>query len=52
MQRFEIANGMVTYQCRFLQTNTYKKNHAAKRIVVTEFGTEAVPDPCHSIFDR
>ncbi|RZF31954.1 hypothetical protein LSTR_LSTR012424 [Laodelphax striatellus] len=52
IHRFEIKNGKVTYQCKFLETNTYKKNKAAQRIVVTEFGTAGVPDPCKSIFDR
>ncbi|XP_031832815.1 neither inactivation nor afterpotential B isoform X2 [Nomia melanderi] len=52
LHRFAIANGKVTYQCRFVQTDVYKKNKAAQRIVVTEFGTKAVPDPCQSIFQR
>lgn len=52
IDRFEINNGSVTYQSRFIQTDVYKKNHAAKRIVITEFGTKAVPDPCQSIFER
>lgn len=52
LHRFDIKNGEATYQSRFIQTETYKKNKAAKRIVVTEFGTKAVPDPCHSIFDK
>ncbi|KAL0880658.1 hypothetical protein ABMA27_001877 [Loxostege sticticalis] len=52
LHRFAIHEGTVTYQCRFLQSNTYKRNQAAQRIVVTEFGTRAVPDPCHTIFDR
>uniref|UniRef100_A0A1I8QDQ2 Carotenoid isomerooxygenase n=1 Tax=Stomoxys calcitrans TaxID=35570 RepID=A0A1I8QDQ2_STOCA len=52
LHRFAIHNGSVTYQNRFVQTETLKKNNAAQRIVVTEFGTAAVPDPCHSIFDR
>lgn len=52
LHRFAIKEGHVTYQTRFLQTDTYKKNQAANRIVVTEFGTSAVPDPCHSIFDK
>nr|A8Y9I2.1 RecName: Full=Carotenoid isomerooxygenase; AltName: Full=Beta-carotene 15,15'-monooxygenase and retinoid isomerase; AltName: Full=Beta-carotene dioxygenase and retinoid isomerase; AltName: Full=Neither inactivation nor afterpotential mutant B [Galleria mellonella]CAO85888.1 neither inactivation nor afterpotential B [Galleria mellonella] len=52
LHRFAINDGSVTYQCRFLQSNTFKKNRAAERIVVTEFGTRAVPDPCHTIFDR
>ncbi|KAK9307101.1 hypothetical protein QLX08_002434 [Tetragonisca angustula] len=52
LHRFAIANGKVTYQCRFVQTDVYKKNNAAQRIVVTEFGTKAVPDPCRNIFQR
>ncbi|KAG4068726.1 hypothetical protein HA402_002417 [Bradysia odoriphaga] len=50
--RFHINNGEVTYQCRFIQTETFKKNMIAKRIVVTEFGTSSVPDPCQNIFQR
>ncbi|XP_071439611.1 carotenoid isomerooxygenase-like isoform X2 [Hetaerina americana] len=52
LHRFAINKGKVTYQCRFLQSNTFRKNMAANRIVVTEFGTKAVPDPCQSIFSR
>lgn len=52
LHRFSIQDDRVSYQCRFLRSNTFKRNDAAKRIVVTEFGTQAVPDPCHTIFDR
>ncbi|CAH2239272.1 jg21899 [Pararge aegeria aegeria] len=52
LHRFRIQDGRATYQCRFLRSNTFKRNRAANRIVVTEFGTQAVPDPCHTIFDR
>ncbi|XP_045447631.1 carotenoid isomerooxygenase-like [Melitaea cinxia] len=52
LHRFAIKNGIVTYQCRFLNTETLKKNKKANRIVITEFGTTSVPDPCHTIFDR
>ncbi|XP_034661018.1 carotenoid isomerooxygenase [Drosophila subobscura] len=52
LHRFAIRNGRVTYQSRFVDTETLRKNRAAQRIVVTEFGTAAVPDPCHSIFDK
>ncbi|XP_059617136.1 carotenoid isomerooxygenase [Phlebotomus argentipes] len=52
LHRFAIRNGDVTYQCRFIETNSYNRNRAAQRIVVTEFGTKAVPDPCQSIFTR
>lgn len=33
-------------------SDSFKKNHIANRIVVTEFGTKAIPDPCQSIFSR
>lgn len=52
LHRFNITEGKVTYQCRFLKSETYKKNLAANRIVVSEFGTMTVPDPCQSIFER
>jgi carotenoid isomerooxygenase len=52
LHRFNIADGKVTYQCKFLQSDSYKKNLAANRIVVSEFATAAVPDPCQSIFKR
>ncbi|KAH8406990.1 hypothetical protein KR222_003339 [Zaprionus bogoriensis] len=52
LHRFAIKAGRVTYQNRFVDTETLQKNRAAQRIVVTEFGTAAVPDPCHSIFDK
>ncbi|XP_025425910.1 carotenoid isomerooxygenase isoform X2 [Sipha flava] len=52
LHRFAFKNGTVSYQCRFLESNTYKQNKAAQRIVVTEFGTKACPDPCKTIFQR
>lgn len=52
LHRFNIVDGHVTYQCRFLKSDSYKKNLAANRIVVSEFGTCTVPDPCQSIFQR
>ncbi|CAH2108025.1 unnamed protein product [Euphydryas editha] len=52
IHRFAIKDGKATYQCRFLRSETYKKNMTAQRIVVTEFGTRSVPDPCRTIFDR
>jgi hypothetical protein len=52
LHRFNIVDGKVTYQCRFLRSDTYKKNQAANRIVVSEFGTVSVPDPCQSIFEK
>ena len=37
---------------RFLRSETYKKNMAANRIVVSEFGTVAHPNPCKTLFQR
>ncbi|XP_077571311.1 beta-carotene 15, 15-dioxygenase 2, like [Stigmatopora nigra] len=52
MHRFHISDGMVTYSSRFLQSDSYVCNSAKNRIVVSEFGTLAVPDPCKNIFAR
>ncbi|GJQ76203.1 putative retinal pigment epithelial membrane protein [Trypoxylus dichotomus] len=52
LHRFRIHEGKVSYQCRFLQSDVYKRNMTAKRIIFTEFGTKAIPDPCQTIFSR
>ncbi|XP_030764784.1 carotenoid isomerooxygenase [Sitophilus oryzae] len=52
LHRFGIKQGKITYQCKFLRSETYKKTWAANRLVITEFGTSAVPDPCHTIFQK
>ncbi|CAG0900706.1 unnamed protein product [Cyprideis torosa] len=52
LHRFRIKDGKVTYQNRYVASDAYKKNMAAKRIVVNEFGSYAHPDPCKSIFQR
>ncbi|XP_068211309.1 carotenoid-cleaving dioxygenase, mitochondrial-like [Palaemon carinicauda] len=52
LHQFNIKDGRVTYQSRFLQSNTYKKNSSANRIVVSEFGTVACPDPCKTLLQR
>lgn len=40
------------YRSKFLQSDTYKANSVHDRIVVSEFGTLALPDPCKNIFER
>ncbi|XP_014262658.2 carotenoid isomerooxygenase-like [Cimex lectularius] len=52
IHKFHIQNGRVTYQCRYLKSRTYEKNHTAQRIVVSEFGTAPVRDPCMTIFQK
>ncbi|XP_060586231.1 carotenoid-cleaving dioxygenase, mitochondrial-like [Ruditapes philippinarum] len=50
--RFHIENKKVTYQNRFLKSESYTENLAAQRIVISGFGTLPVPDPCKNIFQR
>ncbi|KAK8772226.1 hypothetical protein V5799_024530 [Amblyomma americanum] len=52
VRQFRIENGQVSYQNRFLQSQTYVRNRRANRIVVSEFGTIAHPDPCATVFER
>lgn len=39
------ATGEVSHRSKFLRSDTYKANMAANRIVVSEMGTMAYPDP-------
>ncbi|KAJ6633290.1 Retinoid isomerohydrolase, partial [Pseudolycoriella hygida] len=52
LHRYHISNGKATYNSRALKSYAYEKNMAAKRIIVSEFGTVAFIDPCKSIFQR
>jgi len=52
MHRFRIEEGQVTYRSRFLTSESYKQNSERNRIMVSEFGTLALPDPCKNIFQR
>lgn len=38
--------------CRFIRTDAYVRAITEKRVVITEFGTFAYPDPCKNIFSR
>ncbi|XP_072536985.1 retinal Mueller cells isomerohydrolase isoform X4 [Salminus brasiliensis] len=52
MHKFDLKNGQVTYYRRFVRTDAYVRAMTEKRIVITEFGTAAYPDPCKNIFSR
>ncbi|KAM6969814.1 carotenoid-cleaving dioxygenase, mitochondrial-like [Aplochiton taeniatus] len=52
LHQFKIVDGRVTYKSRFLQSDAYKKNSEKDRIVMSEFGTLAMPDPCKNFFQR
>ncbi|NXB08300.1 BCDO2 oxygenase, partial [Cnemophilus loriae] len=52
LHQFQLAHGSVTYRSRFLQSSSYLRNSQHNRIVASEFGTLAMPDPCKSVFGR
>ncbi|XP_055001563.1 beta,beta-carotene 15,15'-dioxygenase [Sorex araneus] len=49
---FSLRDGEVSYRSKYLRSDTYKANIEANRIVVSEFGTMAYPDPCKNIFSK
>ncbi|NXN12084.1 BCDO2 oxygenase, partial [Indicator maculatus] len=52
LHQFQLENGAVRYRSKFLRSNSYLTNSQHNRIVVSEFGTLAMPDPCKSLFGR
>ncbi|KAG7484812.1 hypothetical protein MATL_G00054770 [Megalops atlanticus] len=52
LHRFKIEGGKVTYRSRFLRSDSYRANSEHDRIMVSEFGTVAMPDPCKNFFQR
>uniref|UniRef100_T1KM42 Uncharacterized protein n=2 Tax=Tetranychus urticae TaxID=32264 RepID=T1KM42_TETUR len=52
IHQFTIDNGYVTYRNKFLRSEAYVRNMKANRIVVSDFGTRAYPDPCKSLLGR
>ncbi|XP_037010892.2 carotenoid-cleaving dioxygenase, mitochondrial isoform X2 [Artibeus jamaicensis] len=52
LHQFRMEKGTVTYKSKFLQSDTYKANSVNNRIVISEFGTLALPDPCRNVFER
>lgn len=52
MHKFSFRDGKVYYQSRFLLSDAYKKACKYNKIILSEFGTLGVPDPCRTIFER
>ncbi|XP_061818276.1 carotenoid-cleaving dioxygenase, mitochondrial isoform X2 [Nerophis lumbriciformis] len=52
LHQFKVKEGQVTYRSRFLHSDAYTKNSEQDRIVISEFGTITMPDPCKNIFQR
>ena len=50
--RFNVRNGKVTYQSRYVNSTSYVLNTAAGQLLVPEFTTPAAPDPCKTIFHK
>lgn len=45
-----ILTGILNF--RFIRSDAYVRAMTEKRVVITEFGTAAYPDPCKNIFSR
>lgn len=52
LNRFSIENGNVKFSSRFLRSRSYLESEKNNRIVFSQFGTNAPPDPCKNIFSR
>uniref|UniRef100_A0A8C5N3V2 Beta-carotene oxygenase 1 n=1 Tax=Leptobrachium leishanense TaxID=445787 RepID=A0A8C5N3V2_9ANUR len=52
LHSFTFKDGEVYYRSKFLRSDTFNSNMEANRIVVSEFGTMAYPDPCKNIFSK
>lgn len=49
---FEISNGKITFQKRYVQSDAFKKASSIGKPVFTEFGTKASVDPNKGLFSR
>lgn len=52
IHRFHLDKGKVTYSIKFLKSDRYNKNTEAQRIVMAEFATLAMPDPCQTMWQK
>ena len=52
LHHYKVLNGKVLYKNKLLETEASSRCLGSQRIVVSEFGTVAFPDPCKSIFTR
>jgi len=49
LHRFSFQSGRVTYQNRYVRSQSFLRDTEAGRVVTRYFGTDARPDPCRSI---
>ena len=52
LSKFEIRNGKVKFEKKFLESDAYKKALVAQKPVIQEFGTKSSPDPTKGFFSK
>ncbi|XGW14878.1 hypothetical protein V3C99_000842 [Haemonchus contortus] len=52
IQRYHFEDGKMYYSSRYLESEDYKRNMKANRIICSSFGTVEFPDPCKTLFQR
>jgi len=52
LHRFHIENGHVTYNNKFVRSESYADTRERKNSIHLEFGSFIAPDPCQNIFSR
>ncbi|VDO44981.1 unnamed protein product [Haemonchus placei] len=52
IQRYHFEDGKMYYSARYLESEDYKRNMKANRIICSSFGTVEFPDPCKTLFQR
>jgi len=52
LHRFHIENGQVTYNSKFVRSESYADTKQRKNSIHLEFGSFIAPDPCQNIFSR
>lgn len=52
LQKFNISNGKITYQNKFVKSEAFVKGCENNRVIFGEFGTPPMPDPSKSFFTK
>eukprot|EP00795_Rhopilema_esculentum_P009144 gene9144-16807_t len=52
LNRFHISNGGVEFSSKFLRSASYVESQKKNAITISDFATNAPPDPCQNIFQR
>ncbi|XP_006820895.1 beta,beta-carotene 15,15'-dioxygenase-like, partial [Saccoglossus kowalevskii] len=52
LHRWHINNGSVTYQNKFVRSESFNEAVGRNRVLAGEFGTRSMPDPCKSMYEQ